>query len=72
VKEKVGKVEEVGFRATSIRTDENVLVVVPNAIIFAEVVANRASRIPKPETRPVSEETASGGSAEPGARAQTP
>ena len=69
VKEKVGKVEEVGFRATSIRTEDNVLVVVPNAIIFAEVVANRASRVPKPETRPIAEETTSGGSTEPGARA---
>lgn len=44
VKEHVGRVEEVGFRATTIRTDDDILVVVPNAIIFAEVVANRSSR----------------------------
>ncbi len=46
VKEHVGRVEEVGFRATTIRTDDNVLIVVPNAIIFAEAVANRSARVP--------------------------
>jgi len=44
VKEHIGRVESVGFRATAIRTDENVLVVVPNAIVFAEVISNRSRR----------------------------
>ena len=45
VKDHVGRVEEVGFRATTIRTEDNVRIVVPNAIIFAEVVSNRSSRV---------------------------
>ncbi len=53
VKEQVGKVEEVGFRATTIRTEDNVVVVVPNAIIFAEVVSNRSAR--RPPSNPVGE-----------------
>ncbi len=44
VKEHVGRVEQVGFRATSIRTADNVLVLVPNAIVFAEVVRNLTHR----------------------------
>lgn len=52
VKEHVGRVEEVGFRATTIRTEDNVLVVVPNAIIFAEAVSNRSSRVPSTEEPP--------------------
>lgn len=57
VKEHVGRVEEVGFRATTIRTEDNVLVVVPNAIIFAEVVANRSTRVPSRELRVASPDT---------------
>src|SRR5439155_19480555 len=41
VKDHIGRVDEAGFRATTIRTEDNVLVVVPNAIIFAEAVSNR-------------------------------
>ncbi|MBM2811272.1 MAG: mechanosensitive ion channel family protein [Chloroflexi bacterium] len=42
VRGQIGAVEHVGFRATNIRTADNVLIVVPNTIIFAEVVANRS------------------------------
>jgi small conductance mechanosensitive channel len=51
VKEQVGRVEEVGFRATTIRTEDNTVIVVPNAIIFSEVVANRSARVPSSEPR---------------------
>jgi small conductance mechanosensitive channel len=44
VKEHVGRVEHIGFRATSIRTKEGVLVVVPNALFFIEPVQNRTIR----------------------------
>jgi hypothetical protein len=40
VKEQQGVVEEVGIRTTRLRTTENVLVLVPNALVFAEVVSN--------------------------------
>jgi small conductance mechanosensitive channel len=44
VKEHVGRVEHIGFRATSIRTHDHVLVVVPNALFFVEPVQNRTAR----------------------------
>src|SRR5918912_734077 len=40
VKEQEGVVENVGVRTTLLRTPENVLVLVPNAVVFAEVVSN--------------------------------
>jgi small-conductance mechanosensitive channel len=44
VKEHVGRVEKIGFRATSIRTKDDILVVVPNAVFFTEAVQNRSVR----------------------------
>jgi small conductance mechanosensitive channel len=44
VKEHLGRVERIGFRATSIRTKDDVLVVVPNAVFFTEAVQNRSVR----------------------------
>jgi small conductance mechanosensitive channel len=41
VKDHVGTVETVGIRTTVLRTDENVQVVIPNALIFNEVLVNR-------------------------------
>jgi small-conductance mechanosensitive channel len=55
VKDKVGRVEEVGFRATTIRMDDNTVLVVPNSIIFSEVVRNRSaaqSQVSPGETPP--------------------
>jgi small-conductance mechanosensitive channel len=40
VKEQQGVVENVGVRTTLLRTRENVQVLVPNAVVFAEVVSN--------------------------------
>ncbi len=44
IKEYVGRVENVGFRATALRTADNVLVIVPNSVVFADVVSNRTGR----------------------------
>ncbi|MSQ23097.1 MAG: mechanosensitive ion channel [Chloroflexi bacterium] len=44
IKDHVGRVEHVGFRATIIRTADNVRIVVPNAMIFGEIVSNRTER----------------------------
>jgi small conductance mechanosensitive channel len=41
VKEQEGMVEHIGMRTTALRTRENVQVLVPNAIVFAEVVSNQ-------------------------------
>jgi potassium-dependent mechanosensitive channel len=42
VKEQEGRVENIGVRTTALRTAENVQILVPNAVVFAEVVANRS------------------------------
>src|SRR5207302_2205674 len=40
VKDQQGVVENIGVRTTELRTSENVQVLVPNAVVFAEVVTN--------------------------------
>jgi small-conductance mechanosensitive channel len=40
VKDQVGVVENIGVRTMMLRTAENVRVLVPNAVVFAEVVSN--------------------------------
>lgn len=40
VKEQQGVVENIGVRTTMLRTPQNVQVLVPNAVVFAEVVTN--------------------------------
>jgi small-conductance mechanosensitive channel len=40
VKDQTGVVENIGVRTTQLRTTDNVQVLVPNATIFSEVVAN--------------------------------
>src|SRR4051794_34597049 len=42
VKDQEGVVENIGVRTTTLRTVHNVRVMVPNAMIFAEVVANQS------------------------------
>ena len=50
VKDHRGVVETIGVRTTTLRTAENVHVMVPNAMIFAEVVSNRTYE--RPAARP--------------------
>jgi small conductance mechanosensitive channel len=50
VKEQTGVVENIGVRTTQLRTADNVQVLVPNATVFSEVVANQTlARPPTPE-----------------------
>jgi small-conductance mechanosensitive channel len=42
VKDQHGTVENIGVRTTMLRTDENVQVLVPNALVFSEIVANHS------------------------------
>jgi small-conductance mechanosensitive channel len=48
VKDQRGVVETIGIRTTTLRTDENVQVLIPNMTIFAEIVQNRTEARPKP------------------------
>jgi small-conductance mechanosensitive channel len=49
VKEQQGTVEHVGIRTTTLRTPENVEVLVPNAMVFAEVVTNHTHAVVTPQ-----------------------
>jgi small-conductance mechanosensitive channel len=48
VKDQQGVVENIGVRTTMLRTPENVQVLVPNAVVFAEVVTNHTYARPIP------------------------
>jgi small-conductance mechanosensitive channel len=52
VKEREGVVENIGVRTTVLRTTDNIEVLVPNALVFAEVVQNKTYATPKPEPTP--------------------
>lgn len=49
VKDQRGVVETIGIRTTTLRTEENVQILIPNMTIFAEVVMNRTHYRPRPE-----------------------
>ena len=48
VKSERGVVENIGIRTTRLRNADNVQIIIPNAVVFAEVVANRTNEV-KPE-----------------------
>jgi len=47
VKDQRGVVEHIGIRTTLLRNADNVQIIIPNAVVFAEMVANRTN-----ETKP--------------------
>jgi len=47
VKEQTGVVENIGVRTTQLRTVDNIQVLVPNATVFSEVVANHTFARPR-------------------------
>jgi len=49
VKDFVGSVETIDVRTTTLRTAEGNAVLVPNAILFAEIILNRGATPPAPE-----------------------
>ena len=49
VKDQQGVVENIGVRTTLLRTADNVQVLVPNAVVFAEVVTNHSNERPAPK-----------------------
>lgn len=52
VKDQRGVVETIGIRTTTLRTDENVKVLIPNSTMFVEVVLNRTDFKPNPAASP--------------------
>jgi small conductance mechanosensitive channel len=59
IKEQLGVVENIGVRTTVLRTEDNVQVLVPNAVVFTEVVTNHSHEIKHAEPEPAP--TAAGG-----------
>jgi small-conductance mechanosensitive channel len=55
VKDQCGVVETIGIRTTTLRTEENVQVLIPNITIFVEIVLNRSDLKPKPAEHPAAE-----------------
>ncbi len=50
VKDQRGVVEHIGIRTTLLRNADNVQIIIPNAVVFAELIANRTNeRKPEPE-----------------------
>ncbi|HEX2914107.1 MAG TPA: mechanosensitive ion channel family protein [Chloroflexia bacterium] len=43
VRDYEGRIENIEIRTTTVHTDEGVLVVIPNSIVFAEIVTNRTA-----------------------------
>jgi small-conductance mechanosensitive channel len=58
VKDQRGIVENVGIRTTRLRNADNVQIIIPNAVVFAEVVANRTNEIKPEPAEPPAEATA--------------
>jgi small-conductance mechanosensitive channel len=57
VKDQLGVVENIGVRTTMLRTPDNVQVLVPNTVVFAEVVSNHTYQRPAvPTTAPADAE----------------
>jgi small-conductance mechanosensitive channel len=69
VKEQQGVVENIGVRTTELRTPENVQVLVPNAVVFAEVVTNHTHALPVSEPTEEADGRAATGSTEAAAAA---
>jgi small-conductance mechanosensitive channel len=64
VKDQQGVVENIGVRTTQLRTVENVQVLVPNTVVFTEVVTNHTHEVPAPETKDEADGTSSPDQAE--------
>ena len=52
IKDQRGVVETIGIRTTTLRTDENVEVLIPNMTVFTDIVSNRTQFRPKPPDPP--------------------
>jgi len=51
VKDQRGIVENIGIRTTRLRNADNLQIIIPNGVVFAEVVVNRTNEV-KPEPAP--------------------
>ena len=53
VKDQRGIVEHIGIRTTQLRNADNVQIIIPNAVVFAEMVSNRTyEKKPEPPVPP--------------------
>ncbi len=69
VKDQQGVVENIGVRTTELRSPDNVQILVPNAVVFAEVVTNHSHAVVPAVTAPDSDGQAATASADAAAAA---
>jgi len=55
IKDQRGTVENIGIRTTRMRNTENVQIIIPNSVVFAEIVSNRTNEIKPVPPAPVDE-----------------
>jgi small-conductance mechanosensitive channel len=58
IKGERGVVEHIGIRTTRLRNADNVQVIVPNGVVFAEIVANRTNEVKPAPAEPAAEASA--------------
>jgi small conductance mechanosensitive channel len=57
IKDQRGIVETIGIRTTMLRNADNVQIIIPNSVMFAELVLNRTNeKKPEPPPEPASED----------------
>jgi small conductance mechanosensitive channel len=72
VKDQRGIVEHIGIRTTQLRNADNVQIIIPNAVVFAEMVANRTHEKKPEPVEPVAEAPAIETAVPPAATPPTP
>src|SRR5581483_10165011 len=57
IKDQRGVVENIGIRTTLLRNADNVQIIIPNSVVFAELISNRTNeRKPEPPPEPTAED----------------
>lgn len=58
IKDQRGVVEDIGIRTTRLRNADNVQIIIPNAVVFSEMLANRTNEVKPAPAAPPTVDTA--------------